>query len=92
MQVEESLSEELRAALVAYRNKKRNSREETDDMILAICRGRWVTLPILSQLLNRNAGSLRERHLQGLSRYGKLRRRYEDNRRSGQMYMTQELL
>ncbi len=90
LQVEESLSEELRAALVAYRNKKRNSREETDDMILAICRGRWVTLPILSQLLNRNAGSLRERHLQGLSRYGQLRRRYDSPNHWNQAYTTEE--
>ncbi len=89
-QLEESFPDELKAALAAYRSRKRNSREETDDMILAVCRGRWVTLPVLSRLLNRNAGSLRERHIQGLSRYGKLRRRYDNPNHWDQAYMTVE--
>ncbi len=75
-----------------YHATKRNAPHVTDEVIMSVCKGRWVTSAQLALLMERNPKTLWTKAIQPLVRHKKLGRRYEDNRRSGQMYMTQELL
>ncbi len=82
----ESARHELQEFLFRSYNKKK----QTEDMILAICRGRWLTLPVLSQLLERHPVALRTRYLQPMIGAGKLRRKHESPNHRDQAYMTVE--
>ena len=79
---------ELCERIEQYRVRTRNSPEETDALILDICRGRWMTLPQLSEILDRNVAYIRNKSLQALVRHGKLQRKYESLTHKDQAYTT----
>jgi hypothetical protein len=57
--------------------------------IVELCRGRYLTLTELSELLNRASQNLRKKYLTPMVRTGKLRFRYPDQpHRSDQAYTT----
>ncbi len=67
---------------------KRNDPQVTDEVILAACLNRWVTMAQLGILLDRNPKYLWNKAVQPLLRHSKLRRKYEDNTHSEQAYTT----
>ncbi len=81
---------ELCERIEQYRVRTRNSPEETDALILDICRGRWMTLLQLSDILDRNVAYVRSKSLQALVRHGKLQRKYESLTHKDQAYTTAE--
>ncbi len=86
----EGLPESVRNELQEFLFRSYNKKKQTEDMILAICRGRWITLPVLSQLLERHPVALRTRYLQPMIGAGKLHRKHESPNHRDQAYMTAE--
>jgi ATP-dependent DNA helicase RecG len=86
-------NEELLSIVSAARNKKRLSPEVTAKIILELCQGRWLTRHQLSNLLERNSESLRERFLNPMVTKGLLKLRYPDKpNHTGQAYMATDLV
>lgn len=83
-----NLPNELRQQLSKYREIPRHSREETDEIVLTLCSGRYVTSVQLSLLLNRDAKALRRDCISALLRHGKLRRREDIQIDRNQSYTT----
>ncbi len=86
----EGLPDSVRKEIQEFLGRSYNKKKQTEDMILAICRGRWITLPVLSQLLERHPVALRTRYLQPMIGAGKLRRKHESPNHRDQAYMMVE--
>jgi ATP-dependent DNA helicase RecG len=58
-----------------------------EQVLLQLCRGRWLTRHELSVLVNRNSESLRQRFLNPMIEHGLLQLRYPDKpNRADQAY------
>lgn len=69
------------------RKKQRVSPQDMEQLILELCRGRWLSKRQLSGLLKRNAEGLRSRFLVPMVEHGLLRLRYPDSpHRADQAY------
>ncbi len=88
--IRKKLPTDLLRQLQRYRERTRNSPEETDSLILAICKGQWMSLPELAELLDRSVAYVRNKSLQSLVRHGKLKRKYDSPTHNNQAYMTAE--
>ncbi|MBQ8516549.1 MAG: putative DNA binding domain-containing protein [Akkermansia sp.] len=82
------LPDELCKALEAFRKKQRHHPEETDNMILALCEGRYISLTQMSVLLDRGAYTLRHNSLAPLIRHGRLSRLHAEKTHKDQAYTT----
>lgn len=60
------------------RQPHRRSPQETEQIILCLCRGRWLTRRQLGDLLHRNPDSIRQRFLTPMVAHGYLRLRYPE--------------
>jgi ATP-dependent DNA helicase RecG len=73
----ERLKPELRAELekiaVEPRNKGKISADAMRQAILTVCKGHYVALSSLAELVNRDPDALRQQHLKPLAKEGKLR-------------------
>lgn len=71
------LTTEFRAGLEKIaadpRNKGKIPSEAMRQVILAVCRGHYVALSSLAELVNRDTDALRQQHLKPLAKEGKLR-------------------
>ncbi len=65
---------ELRASLP--RRRERLNPDEMKAVILAVCRGRYLRLNVLAELVNRNPDSLRRNHLDELVKTHRIRRAF----------------
>ena len=73
----------------ALREKKRTSPEDMERSILALCRGRYLTLPQLAALTGRRADSLRIKYVTRLAERGALKLRHpEQPTHPAQAYTT----
>jgi ATP-dependent DNA helicase RecG len=78
--------EQLRTIAAAF-PKKRRSPQETERLILKLCRGRWLSRNQLAELLGRNPEGVRARFLVPMVEHGLLRLRYPDKpNRADQAY------
>jgi len=78
--------EQLRT-IAASAPKKRRSPQETEQLILKLCRGRWLSRNQLAELLGRNPEGVRARFLVPMVEHGLLRLRYPDKpNRADQAY------
>ena len=75
-------------ALAVFRKKPRHHPEETDSMILSLCKGRYVSLTQMSVLLDRAAYTLRHNCLAPLIRHGRLTRLHAETTHKDQAYTT----
>ena len=82
------LSDEEIAMLKEYRTCKRNAPHVTDEVILTVCKGRWMTMAQLAILMDRNPKSLWNKAVQALVRHAKMNRRHEGSTHSEQAYTT----
>lgn len=82
------LPDELCQALAVFRKKPRHHPEETDSMILSLCKGRYVSLTQMSVLLDRAAYTLRHNCLAPLIRHGRLTRLHAETTHKDQAYTT----
>lgn len=86
-------NEELQHIAITAQNKKRLLPKVTEQIILELCQGRWLTRHQLSQLMARNPESLRERFLNPMVAEGALRLRYPDKpNHIGQAYTAAHLV
>lgn len=86
-------NEELQRIGITAQNKKRLLPKVMEQIILELCQGRWLTRHQLSQLMARNAESLRERFLNPMVAAGSLRLRYPDKpNHIGQAYTATGLV
>jgi ATP-dependent DNA helicase RecG len=86
-------NEELQRITQTSQNKKRLSPKVTEQIILELCEGRWLTRHQLSKLMARNAESLRERFLNPMLAKGTLKLRYPDKpNHVGQAYTATGLV
>jgi len=80
-------SSELLAVAAPARQQKRLPPSEMEQVLLQLCRGRWLTRHELSVLVNRNSESLRQRFLNPMIEHGLLQLRYPDKpNRADQAY------
>lgn len=70
------LREELEARAGLPRTRPRLNPEAMEAAILAVCKGRYLRLSALAELLHRNADSLRKHHLDRLVKDGRLLRAF----------------
>jgi predicted HTH transcriptional regulator len=70
------LKSELENAAAGVRAQRRCPPTETETSVLQICRGRFVTLPVLASLMGRSSDYLRQSVLKPLIDAKKLRRAY----------------
>lgn len=84
------LEGELIAGIDIFRNQKRSSPEEMDRLVQHICKGRWVTLPMMAHILNRKQEYIRRKCVQPLLRHHLLRKKHEDDTHPQQSYRTSE--
>ncbi|MQM29990.1 MAG: hypothetical protein CRU78_05360 [Candidatus Accumulibacter phosphatis] len=68
-----AFSIELEKLAIEPRSKKKIAEEAMQKAILAVCRGQFVALSTLAELLKRDPHALRQQHLKPLTRDGKLR-------------------
>jgi len=69
--------------------KLRPNRAEIETTILALCNGRYLTLRLLAELLNRSdAGKFRDRYLTPMVADGRLERLHDNPAHPGQAYKT----
>lgn len=90
-QGEESVAkrEEWKTIATQIASKGKVPRSEMEAAILELCRGRYLTLTELSELLNRASQNLRNKYLTPMVRAGQLRFRYPDQpHRRDQAYTT----
>lgn len=84
------LPAELQEELQFYREKQRHTRWETDTIVLKLCKGRWLTSPQLSILLDRTPKVLRRDCIAALVRHGQLEYKEEKLTHQNQAYRTVE--
>lgn len=82
------LSAALCAELLRYREKRRHTRQVTDEMVIKLCQGRYITLPQLSVLLDRGASVLRRDCIAALVRHGRLVHKEEKLTHKDQAYTS----
>ena len=88
--IREGELQKLRQIATPALEKKRLPPDQMRAMILDLCRGRYLTATVLSQIVNRNVGGLRDRFLTPMVRAGLLARKYpEEPNRPDQAYTTQ---
>ena len=86
-------NEELLAIAEPARTQQRLNPAEMESILLALCKGRWMTRHELSLLVERNSESLRQRFLNPMVAHGLLQLRYPDKRnRVDQAYMATGLV
>ena len=79
----------LEQVIAAVHQGFRRSPEETEQLILGLCRDRWLTRKQLGELLHRNPDGIRSRFLGPMVAHGYLRLRYPDTpNRVDQAYTT----
>ena len=71
-QVSSQLLTELQGRATEARNKQRLPRLRMEDIILAMCRERYLTLNVLAQLLSRNPEALRKQYLNAMVKSGRV--------------------
>lgn len=67
---------QLEALAQAPRNKPKLDRPVMESVILAVCKGRYVTLGVLSRLMDRNPDALRRNYLDGLVKTRRIQRAF----------------
>jgi hypothetical protein len=72
-------ADELDALSLAIRSKKRVSHGELRLALLALCSGRYLSLPELARLTGRSAETLRTHHIAELIAEGRLAMQFPDN-------------
>jgi ATP-dependent DNA helicase RecG len=78
---------ELLAIAAVARMQKRMNPAEMEQIILQLCRGRWLSRHELSVIVDRNSESLRQRFLNPMVEHSLLRLRYPDKpNRADQAY------
>jgi ATP-dependent DNA helicase RecG len=78
---------ELLAIAAVARRQKRMNPAEMEQIILQLCRGRWLSRHELSVIVDRNSESLRQRFLNPMVEHSLLRLRYPDKpNRADQAY------
>jgi len=88
-QISEADFQALSALAAPARQQQRLPPQEMEQVILRLCRGRWLTRRLLGELLQRNADSIRQRFLTPMVEHGYLRLRYPDTpNRTDQAYTT----
>lgn len=80
----------LQEELQFYRGKQRHTRWETDAIVLKLCKGRWLTPPQLSILMDRTPKVLRRDCIAALVRHGQLTHKEEKLTHQNQAYRTVE--
>lgn len=70
------LRQELEALAEAPRRKARLKPEEMEAVILAVCKGRYLTLSALAKLVDRNSDTLRKTHLDNLVKSRRIKRAF----------------
>ena len=60
------------------REKGKISRELVINALLQVCKGHYVTLPVLATLLHRNTDALRQQYLKSLVREGRISLAFPD--------------
>lgn len=88
--VEGGLSD-LRQLAAPVRDKGRASKELVEQIIISLCRGRWLTIRELAELLGRDSEALRKHYITRLLRQGHLLPRYPHHpNHPEQAYQTAE--
>ena len=83
---------ELTAIAAPARHKQRLSPQDMEQLILKLCRNRWLSRRQLSNLLQRNAEGLRSRFLVPMVEHGLLQLRYPDKpNRADQAYTAADM-
>ena len=91
-QADDADMQELITIAAPARKKQRLSPQDMEQLILELCRDRWLSRRKLSSLLQRNAESLRSRFLVPMVEHGLLRLRYPDKpNRTDQAYTAAEM-
>ncbi|MBK6465281.1 MAG: putative DNA binding domain-containing protein [Myxococcales bacterium] len=72
--------EELQRAAGPLRARRKAAQEEVRDVLVALCRGRFLTLPELSRLTGRTPETLRIKHVNPLVTEGRLALRFARQR------------
>jgi len=86
-------NEELLVIAEPARTQQRLNPAEMESILLALCKGRWMTRHELSLLVERNSESLRQRFLNPMVAHGLLQLRYPDKRnRVDQAYTATRLV
>ena len=86
-----ALREELEARASLPRRKERLNPDEMMAVILAVCRGRYLRLNVLAELVNRNPNSLRRNYLDELVKTHRIRRAFPGTpTHEMQSYRTEE--
>ena len=81
----------LLAIAAAAREQARLPQGQMRQIIVSLCRGRYLTTAQLARLLSRNAMKLRDRYLSPLCEEGRLKRRFpQEPNRPDQAYTTME--
>ena len=90
-EIETLLSSELKAMAAGLRERKRAMPEDVDRLLLALCSGRFLTIPDLAKLTGRAPDTLRVHYISRLVSEGRLKLRYpEQPTHPGQAYGTIE--
>lgn len=83
---------ELEARASLPRQKERLSPDEMKAAILSVCKGRYLRLNVLAELVNRNADSLRRKYLDELVKTQRVRRAFPATpTHEMQSYRTEEV-
>ena len=91
-QADDDDMQELMIIAAPARKKQRLSPQDMEQLILELCRDRWLSRRKLSSLLQRNAESLRSRFLVPMVEHGLLRLRYPDKpNRTDQAYTAVDM-
>ena len=91
-QTDDDDMQELIVIAAPTRKKQRLSPQDMEQLILELCRDRWLSRRKLSSLLQRNAESLRSRVLVPMVEHGLLRLRYPDKpNRTDQAYTAVDM-
>ena len=86
-----ALRQELEARADLPRRKERLNPDEMMAVILAVCRGRYLRLNVLAELVNRNPNSLRRNYLDELVKTHRIRRAFPGTpTHEMQSYRTEE--
>lgn len=81
-----ALEPDLLAEIQQFRCRKRGNIEQLENLIVAVCRERWVTLPQLAEIMDRKQEYLRRKCVQPMLRHGLLQKRHVDDTHPMQAY------
>lgn len=83
-----SLDEDLQARIREYRKKKRQAKELTESLILAIAQDRWTSIGDFARLLERKPSAIRRDFIQPLQRYHFLEAQHDQKSHPKQAYRS----